>query len=71
MYNPELRAAIAAAEEEVNQKFRTHPYLGGEKKIQQWRGTGLLDETVPGSFGETTLAILLENQRTIQECVNV
>ena len=39
-----------------------------QERIDAWRNTGLLDETEPGSWDETLLACLLENQRTIQEC---
>ena len=47
--------------EKVHKEFRS-------ELVTDWRQTGMLDETVPGSWEETTLAYLLENQRCIQEC---
>ena len=65
--------------EKVNQRYRSnglvhpdHPWYGkyvhgvGEETIAQWRKIGMLDETESGSWEETTLACLLENQRCIQ-----
>lgn len=63
----ELNTAILEADAIVNESRRGHRYIG-LKLIEQWRKTGLLDETTPSSWEETTLVCLLENQRTMKEC---
>jgi hypothetical protein len=66
---------------EVHQRYRSdgfvhpdHPWYGkyvrgvGETTIAQYREMGMLDGLEPGSWEETTVVRLMENQRLIQEC---
>jgi len=66
--------------EEINQRYRSdgvihpdHPWYKhqrgvGEARIEQYRKMGMLEGIEPGSWEETTVVILMENQRTILEC---
>lgn len=67
--------------EEVNQRYRSdgpvhpdHPWYGkhvrgvGEEKIAQYRKMGMLEGVEPGSWEETTVVCLMENQRLMREC---
>ena len=63
----QIDAAIKEADALVNRSVRNHDHIS-EDRIQQWRGAGMLDDTDPGSWEETTLACVLENQRVMKEC---
>lgn len=52
--------------EEVNQKYRSDG--GGEERIAQYRKMGMLEGIDPGSWEETTVVCLMENQRLMREC---
>lgn len=70
-----LATEVATADRLINEQYRSHPYLGGKKfhgvpcdMFQTYRQMGMLDEVAHGSWEETTLVHLMENQRTIKEC---
>lgn len=72
MYNEKLTKEIREADCKINNTLRNHRYLDGLKyngepcsAFEAWRKIGMLDKVTPGSWEETTLVILLENQRKL------
>jgi len=70
-----LAKEVAEADRRINEQYRSHPYLSSKTyngvpcdMFDAYRQMGMLDEVAPGSWDETVLVHLMENQRTMKEC---